>query len=112
MANTVVANARGVEVILDGATDFDWTTDLSKLAPNGSRIKAIRWNPGAVDDEVTIRDGEGGPRIFKGGPALGEYDKEIEYYRGDERPEHGKVLSPFIDADECTSTSAYVYFEL
>ena len=115
MANVVNHSAGNVDVSLDGTTDFDWTTDLPKAAPAGGKVKAIRWDPSAADDEVIVRDGANGPRIFKGGPALGDYDKEIEYYRGDERPDHGKPVSPYIHANECTVASpndAYVYFDL
>lgn len=112
MANIVNRDERNVEVSLDGVVDFDWTVDLAPATY--IKIKAIRFDPSAVGDEVIIRNRANGPRIFRA-EAIDGYDTQIEYYGGSERPDLGKPVTPYIHANECTIANpndVYVYFDL
>ena len=117
MANLLVASQNFLEVSLDGTTDFDPETDLilggmAKNAPNGLRIKRIRFDPSGAD-ELIIRDGQNGPAIFRA-VCIDRYDNLIENYHEDSRFDRGKVMNPYIDADEATITvinQASVIFE-
>lgn len=119
MALIIVSTPRFIEVSLDGATDFDSKTDLATLglnrnAPSGLRVKKIVFHPSATSDEAIVRDGENGPRIFAA-EVLGTYDKLKDDYKGDHVPDTGKVMSPFIHANETVVSivnQAYVVFEL
>lgn len=118
MALIIVSTPRFIEVSLDGATDFDSTTDLASLglarnAPSGLMVKKITFYPSAANDEVIVRDGENGPRVF-GAEVLGTYDLLSDPYKGDS-PEKGKIMKPFIHATEVVvdaANNAYVVFEL
>lgn len=115
MANIVIEGRGSVDVSLDGVADFDWTADLTYTAPLGTKVKSIRFNPAATDDEVVVRDGENGPRIFQSNPAVDAHDVMIEYYGSADGKDFGKKVSPYIHASECTIGSintAYVYFDL
>ena len=100
MALAIVASARFIELSLDGITDFNMATDLIGLglprnAPNGIRITKISFDPNAQNDEVIIRDGPGGPRIFKA-IALGAFDVQESYYREGGKLNRGQLVHPFI----------------
>ena len=118
MALVIVSTARFIEVSLDGATDFDSTTDLTTLglarnAPNGLMVKKITFHPSAASDEVIVRDGENGPRVFAA-EVLGTYDLLSDKYKGD-TPDTGKIMKPYIHANETVvdaANQAYVVFEL
>lgn len=115
MANVIIEGRGSVDISLDGTSDFDWTLDLSHLAPSGTKIKAIRFNPEATDDEVVVRDGANGARIFHSGPAVDNHDVMVEYYGSGDGKDFGKKVLPYIHANECTIASAntsYVYFDL
>ena len=108
-----------LEISLDGVTDFDCETDLvglgmPKNAPSGLRIRKIVFHPSFRGDILIVRDGENGPMMF-GGEALGTYDRLKEDYREDGKVDRGKLMSPYIHANECTITTAnqaYVVFEI
>ena len=105
MANLLVPSINALEVQLDGTTDFDSTTDLvlgglTRNAPNGLRIKSIRFDPSHANDEVIVRDGQNGPAIFRA-VTIGRYDNLYEPYHEDGNFARGKVMNPYIDHNEC-----------
>lgn len=116
MANIITTSKGFIEVSLDGTTPFDITADLSRPAPNGMRIKSIRFDGSAGGDWVIVRDGIGGPAIYScilG--AIGVYNGPIQYYRDDTVRESGKEMSPYIAAAEVTVAvvnAARIVFEL
>jgi len=104
VANLLNATQGFLEISLDGTTDFDSETDLvlgglSRNAPNGLRIKTIRFDPSADGDEVIVRDGQNGPAIFRA-VVIGRYDNLIEPYRDPGNMEIGKLMNPYIDEAE------------
>ena len=109
-----------IEVSLDGFTDFDSEVDLipfglARNAPEGLRIRKIVVVPSAVDDTVIVRDGQNGPRVFSAIDLLGTWDTLKDEYRDDSRVDKGKVMSPYIHANETVVTvenEVYVIFEL
>ena len=120
MALTITSSANFIELSLDGLTDFDSETDLIALglslnAPDGLRIRKIIFVPSAVDDTVVVRDGQNGPRIFSAVDVLGTYDTLKDEYREDGHTARGKLMNPYIHANECTvslANLAFVIFEL
>ena len=118
MANLLNASKNFLSISLDGTTDFDSETDLvlgglSKNAPDGLRIKRIRFDPSADGDEVIIRDGQNGPEIFRA-VVLGRYDNLIQEYHEDGNMERGKVMNPYIHNNETVISNpnqASVVFE-
>jgi len=119
MALIIVATNNFIEVSLDGVTDFDAETSLiglglAKNAPSGLRVRKISFFPSAIGDEVIVRDTQNGPRMFDA-EALGTHDKLKDEYREDGHVDKGKLVNPYIHANECTigvSNQAYVVFEL
>ncbi len=119
MALIIVASANFIEVSLDGATDFDSETDLVALglarnAPNGLRIRKIVFIPSAAQDEVIVRDNQNGPGMFRA-ITLGTYDMLKDEYREDGKIDRGKLVNPYIHANETVvgvANQAYVLFEL
>lgn len=119
MALIIVASTNFIEVSLDGLTNFDAETDLVALglarnAPDGLRIMKIVFHPSATGDILIVRDGQNGPRIFDV-EALGTYDKQKDGFMEDGKIIRGKVMSPYIHANELTisiANQAYVVFEL
>jgi len=120
MANTIKATNNFIELSLDGLTDFDVTTDLENLglnfnASNGIRVRKVIFIPSAAGDKVVIRDTQNGPIMFYATDVLGTYDILKDDYREDGKIDRGKLVTPFIDASECTITNAnqaFVIFEL
>lgn len=114
MANIVNVDENNLDVSLDGVLDFDWTTDCGQPAPMGARIKAIRMDPSAVGDEVIVRNGANGPRLFRA-EAIDVYDTQIQYYSGSDLRNVGKPVTPYIHANECTigvPNQCFIYFDL
>ena len=119
MALIIVYSTNFIEVSLDGLTDFDAETDLvgfgmARNAPDGLRIMKIVFSPSAVGDIVLVRDGQNGPRMFDA-EALGTYDKLKDEYREDGKIIRGKVMNPYIHANETVvgiANQSYVTFEL
>lgn len=120
MALLVAATENFIEVSLDGINDFDATVDLidfhlSRNAPEGLRIRKITFIPSAANDTVVIRDGQNGPRIFSAIDVIDTYDLLKDEYRADGHIDKGKIMSPYIHANECVigfDHLAYVVFEL
>lgn len=118
MALLVAATNNFIELSLDAVTNLDLCNDLVALglnrnAPNGMIIKKITFVPSAEDDTLVVRDGAGGPRVFSAITVLGTYDVlKDEYTEPDGK---GKLMSPYIDAAECTialANNAFIIFEL
>ena len=74
--------------------------DSSTVFPSGMRIMAIEMAPAAIGDEVVVRDGEDGPRIFSH-EAIDTYDIAVRPYReAGSKGENGKIVFPHIAAAE------------
>lgn len=120
MALIITASVNFIEIALDGATDFDSEDDLvlyglARNAPSGLRVRKITFVPSAVGDDVVVRDGENGPRIFTALNVLGVYDILKDEYREDGQVDRGKLMSPYIHANEVNVgviNQAYIIFEL
>ena len=120
MALIIVGSRNFIEVSLDGFTNFDSETDLVALglarnAPNGLRIRKIVFVPSAALDSVIVRDGQNGPRMFSAIDLLGTWDILKDEYREDSKVDRGKVVNPYIFANETVvgvENQAYVIFEL
>jgi len=120
MALLISATNNFIELSLDQLNDFDSEVDLiglglSKNAPSGLRIRKITFVPSAQGDTVVVRDGQNGPRIFSAVNVLGTYDTLKDEYREDGHIDRGKLVRPYIHANECVvglAHLAYVIFEL
>jgi len=120
MALIIVSSPGFIELSLDGATDFDPEVDLvalgiSRNAPDGLRIRKITFVPSAANDSVVVRDGQNGPRVFSAVEVLGVYDTLKDDYTDSNRFDKGKVMNPYIHANETVVgvvNEAYVVFEL
>lgn len=120
MALLVAATDNFIEISLDTVNDFDSSLDLigfnlARNAPLGLRIRKITFVPSAEDDTVIVRDGQNGPRIFSAVSVLGTYDILRDDYREDGNVDRGKLMSPYIHANECVigfDHLAFVIFEL
>ena len=120
MALLVSATDRFIELSIDDLIDFDSTVDLVGFglrlnAPSGLRVRKIVFVPSALNDTVVIRDGQNGPRIFSAVDVLGTWDLLKDEFREDGKPDRGKVMSPYIHANECVilfDNLAFVIFEL
>ena len=120
MALLITATNNFIQVSLDGVTDFDSQTDLvdyglARNAPDGLRVRKITFIPSAQDDTVIVRDGQNGPIAFAAIDVLGTYDLLKDEYREDGHIDRGKVMIPYIHANECTigsANNAYIVFEL
>ena len=119
MALILNGSANFLEISLDGVIDFDCTADLVALgmrsnAPDGLRVRKIIFIPSAVGDEIIVRDGQNGPRMFDA-ETLGTWDKLKDNFRDDGAVDKGKVCKPYIHANETVVgvvNQAYVIFEL
>ena len=120
MALVITSSKNFIEISLDGATDFDVTTDLVGLglemnAYEGLRVRKVVFIPSDTDDEVIVRDGENGPGFFRCPGALGVWDILKDEYREDGKPDVGKLVKVYIHAGECViahANLAYVLLEL
>jgi hypothetical protein len=120
MALIVNASNNFIEIALDGLTDFDVETDLvgyglTKNAPSGLRVRKITFVPSALGDQVIVRDGQNGPAMFSAINVLGTYDVLKDEYREDGHIDRGKLVSPYIHANESAvgfANQAFVIFEL
>ena len=120
MALIITDSPNFIEVALDGITDFDAGVDLVGLglarnAPNGLRVRKITFVPSAINDQVIIRDGQNGPAMFSAIDVLGTWDTLKDEYREDGHVDKGKLVNPYIHANECTvaiQNQAFVIFEL
>lgn len=120
MALLISATDNFIELSLDTLNDFDSETDLTGMglasnAPSGLRVRKITFVPSAQGDTLIVRDGQNGPRMFSAVNVLGTYDTLKDEYREDGHIDRGKLMSPYIHANECTITHdnlAYVIFEL
>ena len=120
MALIIVATNNFIEVSLDGTTDFDAEVDLTgynlaRNAPEGLRVRKITFVPSAAGDDAVVRDGENGPRMFSAPDVLGTYDVLKDEYREDGHVDRGKLVRPYIHANEtnvAVENQAYVIFEL
>ena len=120
MALLVNASNNFIEIALDGITDFDAENDLSfyglaRNAPEGLRVRKIIFVPSAAGDQVIVRDGQNGPAMFLAINALGTYDLLKDEYREDGHIDRGKLVSPYIHANESIVSvinQAFVIFEI
>ena len=120
MALLVSATNNFVELSLDTVNDFNSVNDLvgfglNKNAPSGLRVRKITFVPSAAGDTLVVRDGQNGPRIFSAINVLGTYDTLKDEYREDGHTDRGKLVNPYIHANECTiafAHLAFVIFEL
>lgn len=120
MALLVAATDNFIELSLDALIDFDCENDLigfglARNAPNGLRVKKVTFVPSAQGDTVVVRDGQNGPRIFSAVNVLGTYDTLKDEYREDGHTDRGKLMNPYIHANECIigfPHLAYIIFEL
>ena len=120
MALLMNASNNFIEIALDGATDFDSDLDLtfyglSRNAPDGLRIRKITFVPSKAGDQVIVRDGMNGPAMFLAINALGTYDILSDEYRESGHINKGKLVNPYIHANESivgVVNQAFVIFEL
>ena len=120
MALLVAATDNFIELSLDDINNFNAETDLvgfglARNAPQGLRIRKIIFIPSAIDDTLIVRDGINGPRMFTAVDVLGTWDVLKDEFRDDGHPDRGKVMSPYIFANECViafDNLAFVIFEL
>lgn len=120
MALLIAATGNFIELSLDAATDFDSEVDLvgfglARNAPNGLRVRKVTFVPSAQGDTLVVRDGQNGPRIFSAVDVLGTYDTLKDEYREDGHVDKGKLMNPYIHANECViafSHLAFVIFEM
>ena len=120
MALFVAATDRRIEISVGDAADFDAAVDLVAFgltlnAPNGLRVRKITFVPSAQGDDVIVRDGQNGPRIFSAIDVLGTWDILKDEYREDGKIDRGQVMNPYIHANETNiafPNLAYVIFEL
>jgi len=120
MALLINASNNFIEIALDGVTDFDSENDLTfyglvRNAPEGLRIRKIVFVPSAAGDQVIVRDGMNGPAMFSAINVLGTYDILKDEYREDGHVDKGKLVSPYIHANESivgVVNQAFVIFEL
>jgi hypothetical protein len=120
MALIVNASNNFIEVALDGTTDFDADADLAtyglaRNAPNGLRVRKIIFVPSQVGDQVIVRDGQNGPAMFLAINVLGTYDLLKDDYREDGHIDKGKLVNPYIHANESVVgvvNQAFIIFEL
>ena len=120
MALLVAATDNFIQLSLDAAVDFDAEMDLvgfglARNAPEGLRVRKITFVPSAANDTVIVRDGQNGPIAFAAVDVLGTFDLLKDEYREDGHVDKGKLMSPYIHANECTigfDHLAFVIFEL
>jgi len=115
MALLVAHSVNFIELSLDALVDFDSTVDLVGFglalnAPNGLRVRKITFVPSAQDDTLVVRDQQNGPRIFSAVNVLGTYDTLKDEYREDGYADKGKIMQPYIHANECIITLAHLAF--
>lgn len=120
MALIVNASTNFIEIALDGITDFDSEVDLTtygltRNAPDGLRVRKITFVPSSTGDQVVVRDGQNGPAMFSAINVLGDYDVLKDEYKEDGRVDMGKLVKPYIHANESivgVINQAFVIFEL
>jgi len=120
MALLVAATNNFIQLSLDVVVDFDSEVDLvgfnlARNAPNGLRVRKITFVPSAIGDTLIVRDGQNGPIVFPAVDVLGTYDVLKDEYREDGHVNKGKLMSPYIHANECVigfAHLAFVIFEL
>jgi len=120
MALLVSSTDNFIQLSLDVVLDFDSETDLVGLglvrnAPDGLRVRKIVFIPSAINDSLIVRDGQNGPILFAAIDVLGTHDILKDEYQEDGRVDRGKLMSPYIHANECTigfAHLAFVIFEL
>ena len=120
MALIVNASDNFIEIALDGITDFNSITDLvtynlARNAPDGLRIRKIIFAPSDAGDQVIVRDGQNGPAMFMAINVLGTYDLLKDEYRESGHNDKGKLVNPYIHANESIVSivnQAFVIFEL
>lgn len=112
MSNTTKVFGNSAEVRLDGSTDWLWNSDLPgelKSHPNGIFLKAIRFHPGAANDEMIVREEDAyGPALFQV-KCANAYDDRIQYFEG------VRLHKPVVIASQCTlgaSASSKLFFEI
>lgn len=120
MALLVSSTDNFIELSLDAVNDFNSVTDLvgfglARNAPSGLRVRKITFVPSAQGDTLVVRDEQNGPRAFSAVNVLGTYDTLKDEYREDGHIDKGKLMSPYIHANECIIALphlAFVIFEL
>jgi len=120
MALLINTSSNFIEIALDGLTDFDSDLDLiayglARNAPNGLRVRKITFVPSSIGDQVIVRDGQNGPAMFSAINVLGDYDVLKDEYREDGNVDKGKLVNPYIHANESivgVVNQAFVIFEL
>lgn len=115
MANIILMSRGFIEVSLDGYTDFDSRVNLASAAPNGIRVRSIRFNPSGLGDDVVVRDGPLGPGVFRMPNCLGDWDVGVEYYGEDVmKGDLGRLMTPYIfgiEMNVLVENGAYIVFE-
>lgn len=119
MALLVAQTPRLMTLSLDALVDFDCHVDLTVFglamnAPNGLRVRKVIFTPSAAGDTLVVRDGQNGPFIVNFPDVLGTWDVLKDEFREDGKPDRGKVMEPYIHANECVigfPHLAYVTFE-
>lgn len=120
MALLVSASENFIQLSLDVLVDFNAETDLmgfglARNAPSGLRVRKITFVPSAAGDTLIVRDGQNGPIVFPAIDVLGTFDVLKDEYREDGHINRGKLMNPYIHANECVigfAHLAYVIFEL
>lgn len=115
MALLIASTTNFIELSLDAVLDFNSETDLvgfgmNKNAPSGLRVRKVTFVPSAAGDTLVVRDGQNGPRIFSAVNVLGTWDTLKDEYREDGHVDRGKLMSPYIHANECIITLAHLAF--
>jgi hypothetical protein len=98
MATTLERN--GILEITSIAADWDYKASRPTNWPEKPRLTSIKFNPGAADDKLTIKEqNDGGPECFFC-LCQNTYDQRIEYY-------HGQRIIPYIDFSACTLSAGH-----
>ena len=111
MANATYHKGFMLSVLLDGATDWDLTTDWPDRVAEGLSVRRIEWFPTAADDEITIRNSATATTsatiVFKD-IADSVYSNNSKTF---DRNGMGQEMWPCINASEVTSNGTVVIFE-
>ena len=94
MAITEVVANGVINVTPDGSADWN---SLDQF-PNGMRIHSIQFQGSADGDIMVLRDGDGGPVMFRA--EIGDTDNDKVKYLP------GRKFKPFMDDTDCTFDTA------
>lgn len=96
MALTITKGRNTINVVFDGATAWDSTTDY----PDGLSVESLEFKPAATDNVMTVREGSAtGVRYFSAKAATA-YDNKVKYFP---TAQSDKKLSLYVVGNEATT---------